>query len=233
MVPWAGLIALLYLKPNRIRGTRAILLPYMLVWGVLSLVQLTTTLSSVTIELPPEVPSLSLPGPIALLWLGLGALWLLSYRLAGLSRAQAFFAALGIMFVAGVVGLLFGMAFDMSLKALVLYVQNGCLYAAEAFVTLGTLIVAGYFCRKRYSPLRFCVGVLLCPLVIGCVAGVVLAVPSLAAMGVAGAGVVLLSCILVLPFLLLPCFNRVCRERFLAIFGFAPPALPAPASPPG
>lgn len=227
LAPWLILLLLLLRPKNANVRAWMILIPVLILAGPLLLLELLVTLS----EVSQLLPLLTYLETARLFVLGLAALWLLSDTLGGLSRPRAFFAALGILGVMGLVGALSvgGFSLDASLAGAL-----GMYAVGAAAILVGTPL-AGFCCRKNYSPTTFTLWLLLwapgtVAAVVSCLI-LIMAVSMFMSIGevmlllgmifasvvCAGVTAVLIAGILA-PFMILTFWNRLYRERFYAIF---------------
>jgi hypothetical protein len=133
------LILLLMLKPNRTWRAWMALLPAFLTAGFMSL------LARFLYGMPVFLGDLSFLSSVPM---GLGALWLLSYKVEALRGRRAFLTAAGILTVMCVVsGALYAGLNSFSPYMVV------CVLGALA--VLPAMAAARFFCRKRYSAPRF------------------------------------------------------------------------------
>ena len=145
-MPWLVLILLLQRKPNRTRQAWMVLIPFLLTYTLLLLVNRALVSMGMDITLLISVP------------ISLAALWLLSYKLEPLSRSRTFFGAAAILAAMGFVNAVChsGLSPDILNERLAL------LYLVGACAILLAMTVARFFCRKSYSPTRFMLWLLLC-----------------------------------------------------------------------
>lgn len=247
-LPYLVLVLLLCLKANRHRAAWAVLVPLGISCGALYLVR--WSLAS-----PSHIPMAT--GP-AVFCFELAALLVLSHWLRFRRRLFSVLCASAIMAGAGLVGWAFSLSLDFSHQgwAASWYVSaiSVALAITSAFV-LASMIAAGFFCRKRWSPVRFRLA-LLCSMMLvgvpcifvrwGTLNGFWLSVPAPAqqfldkivfatdtetSRFLVTAAVrlstsllmVLLTYVLMLPFLILAFRSPFYRERITAVFRFSDP----------
>jgi len=222
------LVALLLRRPNRARGAWWVLLPPL----VLPAAALWVAEKMGESEISDAMGFVG--DNMTLFFFALAFLWLMSYRLGNLSRLHTFTQALGLLALAGSIGLLgvsfFGYDAMLILKAFV--------YSVFIFVFLAAMALTAFMSRKRYTPLWFlfhffiilvvgiaAVGTALSVLLMTLVGGITgggLGMEYLVTMVVgqmtvsAFTGLVLF--LLLLPFLALALWCPVYRQRFHAIF---------------
>ena len=144
------LVPLLMLKPNRTWRAWLVLLPAFLITGFLSL------LARFLYGMPVFFGNL---GFLSSVPMGLGALWLLSYKVEALGGRRGFFTAAGILTVMCVVsGALYAGVNSFSPYMVV------CVLGALA--VLPAMAAARFLCSERYSAPRFMSSLLLCLILI-------------------------------------------------------------------
>ncbi len=238
LLPWAILPLLLLLRSNRNWRAWAIVIPYAVALGAVALLGAAKQAAASGIDIPINLPSV--PQSVPLLWLGIGALLLVAYRFERLTRGGVFAVSCVVLAIAGGAGLLFATGLDGTTpKALAFLGPSAMLYAAEVAWLFFAVVIAAFFCRKRYTAAKFGL-VLLGAMVVPALA-VVLMLGGIAAarmgpsmlpfllfgLGFAACGGALMMYVLLLPFLLLVFWNSLYRQRFLAMFKF-PTAIPSP-----
>ena len=217
IVPWFVLILLLQREPNRTRQAWMILVPVVLVYGLSLLVE--RALFAMGVD---ATPVSSVP-------MGLGALWLLSYKLQPLSARKAFVVAAAIL---AAMGFLSAVCYS-GLSPDTLTVTSVLVYAVGACAMLLAMTIARLFCRRSYSTTRFMLWLLLC-LVLMCTCLMVpQAIIMVGVMGsfmsgyawvmvlpaiVGGVMAGLVTYVIVVPFMILAFRNSLYRARFHSIF---------------
>ena len=153
--------------------------------------------------------------------MGLGALWLLSYKVESVSGRRAFLTAAGILTVMCVVS---GIWYSQGLN---FYGTPRVVCVLGALAVLPAMAAARFFCRKRYSATRFMSWLFLwLILIFTCLAIPFAAINHqlsdrvLGIMPAVGAGIGLVMYIILLPFMLLTFLNSFYRARFHSIFRF-------------
>jgi len=139
---WALIVFFLVVpKENRNRQAWLILIPIGLLLGIMYMPATSALMSPLTAEM---VGFLIVSGVLA--W---GVVWLMGHWLGGGSRRRTFCLILVVMFAIGLLSCLcqFEDAEDM---APLLIVYGLCI-----FDLLLAMMIAGYFCRKKYTPQRF------------------------------------------------------------------------------
>ena len=219
---WVVLAAVFVLvKANRNRRALLILVPLLilsLLWIGFKKVMSFPTSSEVIFD--PIVYSMVV---------SIAVVFLLGHKLGGRNRFITFLLVLGVMMVLWTVGAMsyIGMEFSNDMLGSVVY------FASLALAILLGTILAGWFCRKRYSAKRF-----LIMLVLGCIiTGVVFLFSFIVVymvfesalrnnwriifiqIPIMGAVLGFISFVIILPFMILAFRSSFFRERFFACLG--------------
>ncbi len=138
------LVLVLFREANRKRGAwwvlvPALVLPIVIVWGL--------ERSGVTRY------AAFVHDSITAFFFAMGFLWLWADKLTGMSRKRTLLNAVGLLFLAGIIGLPGVSALSFGSE----FLSSATLYAILAGAAIAAMALAGAACRKRYSLLRYLV----------------------------------------------------------------------------
>jgi hypothetical protein len=219
---WAVLVvAIVLVKPNRNAQALLVLVPLLVVnvaWSFLRRV----------IGFPSSSVA-ALDGIIISLTVGLAVLWLLSHWLGNRNRFLVALLALVIIGLVGIAGAVSYPSQESSLQTVASLLVAGL----SALILVLGFVLAGWWCRKRYSSWRFALWLGVWTTVAGVGVFLVLLAGMLMVWCISGVspddlhtvvGIVLLTglifggCtyVVVLPFMILAIWSRFFRQRFYA-----------------